>query len=488
MNTILLEDVFCDSGVPQYTFVEPAEYIKTKVALRTSGSGVIVEGPSGIGKTTCIKKALAEIDMKATMLSARVPDDIEFIKFILQSPENLGVVIIDDFHLLDDTIKKGFSDLLKVLADTARADTKLVLIGINKAGECLIQLAPDLNNRIDTIKFEKNPEEKIEELITKGEDVLNITITCKKDIVGNSYGSFHIAQMLCKTLCIDQRITEQQRDRIEISAPIKNIIHIKMQELARIFTPTTRTFAAGNRNRRDGRALYLRLLIWLSEADDGALQMNEVSMVHPQYKYSINQIADKGYITRLIDNNANIKDVLYYDASSRILAIEDPKYMFYLKNTDWNQFAKEMGFKLENIKTLYDFALSFAGEKRVYAESLYNHLTENEYSVFYDKNQTPDILGKDLDKYFEPIYEAGATYVIVLMDAYYPKKVWTVFESKHYKDRFGENSVIPIIFNDFILSPTDPLYNKGCLTVDRGKDMEEQINEIVRILIEKMNS
>ena len=37
MNTILLEDVFCDSGVPQYTFVEPAEYIKTKVALRTRG-------------------------------------------------------------------------------------------------------------------------------------------------------------------------------------------------------------------------------------------------------------------------------------------------------------------------------------------------------------------------------------------------------------------------------------------------------------------
>ena len=61
MNTILLEDVFCDSGVPQYTFVEPAEYIKTKVALRTRGRGVIVEGPSGIGKTTCIKKALAEI-------------------------------------------------------------------------------------------------------------------------------------------------------------------------------------------------------------------------------------------------------------------------------------------------------------------------------------------------------------------------------------------------------------------------------------------
>ena len=44
-----------------------------------------------------------------------------------------------------------------------------------------------------------------------------------------------------------------------------------MQKLTRVFTPTTRTFAAGNRNRRDGRVLYLRLLIWLSEADDGGL-------------------------------------------------------------------------------------------------------------------------------------------------------------------------------------------------------------------------
>ena len=30
-TNLFLEDVFCDSGVPQYTFVEPSEYTKTKV-------------------------------------------------------------------------------------------------------------------------------------------------------------------------------------------------------------------------------------------------------------------------------------------------------------------------------------------------------------------------------------------------------------------------------------------------------------------------
>lgn len=488
MNPILLEDVYCDSGVPQYTFVEPSEYTKTKVALRTKGRGVVVEGPSGIGKTTCIKKILEDTKIPATCLSARITEDLEFIDFLLQNPRDVGVVIIDDFHLLKEETKRAFSDLLKVLADEARKDIKLILIGINRAGECLIQLAPDLNNRIDTIKFEKNPEDKIAELIRKGEDVLNISINCIDEIVKKSYGSFHIAQMLCKTICIAQDVIEQQPEKITITVPIQQVIDTKMQELARVFDPTTKTFAAGKRNRRDGRAPYLKLLTWLAECDTGALQMHEIYMKYPHYKVSISQIADKGYISQLISNNENVAKVLYYEPTSKILAIEDPKFVFYLKNIKWVAFAQEMGFKQEECTTKYDFALSFAGEKREYAEMLYQKLTENEYGVFYDKNTTADILGKDLDKYFAPIYEADATYVIAMIDSHYPKKVWTAFESEKYKARFGQDSVIPILFNDFTPSPMDTLYNKGYETINTTKDnVEEQINQIVTHLIQKMN-
>lgn len=369
-----------------------------------------------------------------------------------------------------------------------REDIKLILIGINRAGECLIQLAPDLNNRIDTIKFEKNPEYKIAELICKGEDILNVSINCRDEIIKKSYGSFHIAQMLCKTICIAQDVIEQQYQKITITVPIEQVIDIKMQELARVFAPTTKTFAAGNRNRRDGRAPYLKLLTWLAECDTGALQMHEIYMKYPHYKVSISQIADKGYISQLISKNEIIAKVLYYEPTSKILAIEDPKFVFYLKNIDWRVFAQDMGFKQEECTTKYDFALSFAGEKRKYAEMLYQRLTENEYSVFYDKDMTADILGKDLDKYFAPIYEAEATYVIAMIDSYYPKKVWTVFESDKYKARFGQDSVIPILFDDFTPSPMDTLYNKGYETIDITKDnVEEQINQIVEHLIQKMN-
>lgn len=490
-TNFLLEDIYCDSGVPTYTFVEPSEYTKTKIALRTPGRGVIVEGPSGIGKTTCIKKILEEIKLKATCLSARKKEDIEYVKLLLQAPQDdWGIVIIDDFHYFTDEIKKAISDLLKVCADEGRINMKLVLIGINRAGESLVNLAADLNDRIETIKFQKNSNDKVLELIEKGENALNVSIQCKNEIVQESCGSFHIAQMLCKTICITQNITERTENLCQITTSIEAAITQKMQELDRVFKRPVQLFAVGNRNRRDGRAPYLRLLKWLAACDEGAIQMNDICLRYPQYKASINQIADRGYVSKLIANHEEISNILYYETNSRLLAVENPKFIFYLKHINWDQFAKEMGFKLEECKTKYDFAISFAGERREYAKMIYLQLSENEFSVFYDKDLdiSADILGRDLDKYFGPIYEADATYIIALIDKAYSQKIWPVFEMGKYKKRFTEDSVIPILFEDFHPSPADLLYNKGYMTIDSTKsNIKQQIDEIVKYLITKMN-
>lgn len=81
---IFLEDVFKTSGTPTYTFVKPLEYTKLIVALRTKGRGLVVEGPSGIGKTTSINKAIEEVGLKnsVTSLSARKKEDIEMIQLL----------------------------------------------------------------------------------------------------------------------------------------------------------------------------------------------------------------------------------------------------------------------------------------------------------------------------------------------------------------------------------------------------------------------
>lgn len=76
-----LEEVFRLSGIPTYTFVEPLRYDEIKVSVRTPGRCLVLEGPSGIGKTTTITKALADLKLQDNVLSlsARRPADIEMI-------------------------------------------------------------------------------------------------------------------------------------------------------------------------------------------------------------------------------------------------------------------------------------------------------------------------------------------------------------------------------------------------------------------------
>ena len=82
MGLPLLEQVFKTSGVPTFTFVEPSEYTKLLVGLRTPGRGVAIEGPSGIGKTSAVETALKQLGVignSVTKLSARRLKDVEYI-------------------------------------------------------------------------------------------------------------------------------------------------------------------------------------------------------------------------------------------------------------------------------------------------------------------------------------------------------------------------------------------------------------------------
>src|SRR6266576_3929734 len=99
-----VEDVFkVSGGVPAYTFVYPTFYNTLKVALRTPGRGVVIEGPSGIGKSTSVAKGFAELadGSPVTQLSARVPGEVDLIQ-MLPDMKDFGTVVVDDFHRLPE--------------------------------------------------------------------------------------------------------------------------------------------------------------------------------------------------------------------------------------------------------------------------------------------------------------------------------------------------------------------------------------------------
>jgi Cdc6-like AAA superfamily ATPase len=115
-----LVDIFKYPGVPDVTFVEPDNFYSLKLALKQPGLGVVIEGPSGIGKTTALKKAIEQLKADGNLnelevLSARKREDVRRLSSIEQWHDHL--LAVDDFHRLDQSLHNHVADYLKEIAD-----------------------------------------------------------------------------------------------------------------------------------------------------------------------------------------------------------------------------------------------------------------------------------------------------------------------------------------------------------------------------------
>jgi hypothetical protein len=483
-----LEEVFKVGGVPTYTFVPPNEYNALLVALRTPGRGIVIEGPSGIGKTTAVTKALDELGLskRVLKLSARKQDDVALIKE-LPSMSDVGTVIIDDFHKLSDDMKSAIADFMKILADEERSDSKLIVLGINKAGESLIQFAHDLNNRLEVLSFDANPREKVEELLLKGEKELQVALNVRNTIVNEAHGSFYLAQMLARQCCLDAEILETQTRHISAEVSFEQIRGKVFDQLSRTFKERTERFARGPRFRREGRAPYLHLLFWLAGSDAWSLSCSRAARENPELRGSLTQVMEKGYLAALIEEDSELVSVLHFDPKTRNLTVEDPQYVYYIRNIGWSTFADEVGFLSTDFPSRYDFALSFAGADRAIANAISSGLTDAEFEVFYDENEQHRILARDVEDYLRPIYQSEASFVVVLLGPEYPKRIWTKFESDHFKDRFKSGAVIPVWFTNTPTSMFDDSKKVGGTTLDPTQDMTMQVAALVELLTKKIS-
>ncbi|WP_370261607.1 TIR domain-containing protein [Limnobacter sp.] len=484
-----IDEVFKKSGVPTHTFVEPDEYDRVRVAIQTPGRGVIIEGPSGIGKTSCIKRALDETGLAESclFLSGRKQGDIPLINE-LPTMRSIGVVIIDDFHRLPPASKQKITDFAKTLADEEDTTSKIILIGINRAGQTLVEYAPDLLHRVETIRVGRTSVERIRQLIELGERALNCSISISSEISEEAEGSFAMAQVLCHEVCLQGKLLETrvapEPEKIGMSLPA--IREAVLADLGPRFFPIAREFSTGNKLRREGRAPYLHLLLWLSQTQEGALDTKEAMAANPDLKGSVSQVIEKGHLNNLIANSNTISELIHFESKTDLLTTEDPKFLYFIRNIIWSKFARQVGYFSIDFNSRYDFALSFAGEDRSLAESLAHELTTREISVFYDKNEQHRILANDVEEYLAPIYRSESKFVIALLSKNYPKKIWTKFESEQFKQRFGEGAVIPIWYTDTTPGLFDESRRVGGLSFDPTKENVEQLANIVEALCKKL--
>lgn len=105
----------------------------------------------------------------------------------------------------------------------------------------------------------------------------------------------------------------------------------------------------------------------------------------------------------------------------------------------------------DKARTIYDVALSFAGEDREYVEKVAEQLREFGMRVFYDRFEQVDLWGKDLAEHLGHVYGKDSRFVVLFVSRAYAAKAWPNHEKQFALARQLEGEkrrILPVRFDN----------------------------------------
>lgn len=447
--TYPLEEVFRTEGVPEFTFVRPPNYGELLVDIRNRGKPVIVEGQSGTGKTTTVKKIIEEAlpDAGFQYLSARKARDIPKILELANNAPH-GRFIVDDFHRLDSDVQEKIANIIKIAAEEYDDDShpKVVLIGINRVGSELIHLVHDVAKRCGIHRIAPAELSTVEELVRKGEERLGVSFANINDIYKETSGDYWLTQLICQAICLMNDVTETSLSKKQLDFDAVTLRRKVVQRLENSYHEAVKEFCRGRRFRSTNDP-YLKLLKCVGEQASSIVDLTELANANPEVRGSINNIKEKRLST-LIESKPICDHYFYYNQETKVFAIEDPALFYYLKHLDWDEIRASCGFRQGERDYFFDFAISFAGENRDLARMITDQLQILDCAVFYDEYFEANYLGQAWHKSFGEVFGQQSRFVICLLDQNHVEKIWPTFERECFTPRVADAAVIPIYLDD----------------------------------------
>lgn len=138
---------------------------------------------------------------------------------IIKSLEEIGfdkLIILEDFHYLDEITQENFAFQLKAFHEIS--SYTFIIVGVWLEENKLTLLNGDLAGRMFSINADKWTHDQMKHVITKGEDLLNIHFShqLKTKIIQHSLGSVFLLQEICKGICDEAGIYETQKRKINL--------------------------------------------------------------------------------------------------------------------------------------------------------------------------------------------------------------------------------------------------------------------------------
>jgi TIR domain len=135
----------------------------------------------------------------------------------------------------------------------------------------------------------------------------------------------------------------------------------------------------------------------------------------------------------------------------------------------------------------YDVALSFAGEDRDYVEAVAEAL-KGRLRVFYDKFETVELWGKDLNDHVDYVYRHASRYCVIFASADYETKAWTNHERRSAQAKAieaNEEYVLPVRFDDTNIPGVRPTVGYIDANVVTPQELADMIVEKVGPTLEE---
>lgn len=85
--------------------------------------------------------------------------------------------IIEDLHKVDEDVRKQIADLLKVFANKASAEAKVVVIGASETATSIVNAPADVRKRVSQIAVKPLTTDELGEIIDTGATIMNVDMS-----------------------------------------------------------------------------------------------------------------------------------------------------------------------------------------------------------------------------------------------------------------------------------------------------------------------
>lgn len=266
--------------------------------------------------------------------------------------------VIEDFHKMNTTEKKRLADILKIFVDSANTypKVKVICIGAVDTARELVELDPNLSNRVSELFVPLLSDEEIKAIIHRGCSVLNITMSDSliEKIVYYSNKLGALAHQMCYDICYSNKIDKskiisQKLGDAKFKDAVEAYIKTNSDTFKAIYDSTT----------KDKSTWYILKSIINSGKD--AMKIEEIysRARGKKHSFTFDQVTER--LETLCSPTYN---VLRYDANSSKFSLSTPFWGAFLKM----QFAIEKAEKQKAENNKYNIHLNLIEQNDIYAD------------------------------------------------------------------------------------------------------------------------